>query len=62
MDWMKIISAIMIVAMIVYIFPRAKAMMQNSPKAEKGDWNAAVLPLVGVVAFVILLIMMARSL
>ncbi|NVK30045.1 MAG: hypothetical protein HWE20_03500 [Gammaproteobacteria bacterium] len=62
MDWMKIISAIMIVAMIVYIFPRAKAMMQNSPKAEKGDWNAAALPLVGVVAFVILLIMMARSL
>ena len=31
-------------------------MLKNSPKAEKGDWSAVMLPLLGVVGFVIFLI------
>jgi len=56
MDAIQIASAIFLVLMLVFLFPRAKHMFFNSPKAESGDWNAALLPLVGVIAFVILLI------
>ena len=58
MDWLKIGSGIFLVAMMVYIWPSAKHMLQNSPDAEKGDWQGAVLPILAVVAFVVLLIVM----
>jgi archaellum biogenesis protein FlaJ (TadC family) len=58
MDWVKIFSAILIVGWIIFMWPRAKYWIQNSPKAQKGDWSAAVLPLAAVVAFVILLVML----
>ena len=58
MEWVKIISAVLIVGWIIYIWPRAKYWLQNSPKAQKGDWQAAILPLAAVVGFVILLIML----
>ena len=32
----------------------------NSPKAEKGDWQAVVLPLAAVVGLVLLLVMSVR--
>ena len=54
-DWLKILSAVFLVLLLVYLFPRAKHMMQNSPKAEKGDWQSAIVPLGGVVAFIALL-------
>jgi hypothetical protein len=58
MDWMKIGSAILLIAMIAVVFPRAKHMLTNSPKAEKGDWITVVLPIVAVIAFVVLLTML----
>ncbi|MEJ2592380.1 MAG: hypothetical protein P8178_13455 [Candidatus Thiodiazotropha sp.] len=58
MEWVKIISAVLIIGWIIYIWPRAKYWMKNSPKAQKGDWQAAILPLAAVVGFVILLIML----
>ncbi|MCU7844896.1 MAG: hypothetical protein KZQ93_13785 [Candidatus Thiodiazotropha sp. (ex Monitilora ramsayi)] len=58
MDWVKIFSAILIIGWIIFIWPRAKYWMKNSPKAEKGDWQAAILPLAAVVGFVVLLIML----
>lgn len=57
MDWMKIASALAIIAMLVFLLPRARHMLKNSPKAGAGDWNAVLLPLALVVGFVILLIM-----
>lgn len=56
MDWVKIGSAIFLAAMLIYLFPRAKHVIQNSPKGSSGDWMGFVLPMVGVVLFVILLI------
>ena len=58
MDWVKIFSAILIVGWIIFMWPRAKYWLQNSPKAQKGDWQAAILPLAAVVGFVVLLIML----
>jgi len=60
MDWMQIASAIMIIAMIVFLWPRAKHMVENSPKAEKGDWMSFIVPIAAVIGFVILLIMMVQ--
>ena len=56
MDWMQILAAVALVAMLIYLLPRAKQMMQNSPKAEKGDWQAVLLPIACVVLFILLLI------
>ncbi len=58
MDWMKIFSAVLIIGFIIYIWPRAKHWLQNSPKAQAGDWQAALLPIGFVVLFVIVLIML----
>ena len=58
MDWMKIISAVLIVGWIIFIWPRAKHWLQNSPKAQAGDWQAALLPIGFVILFVIVLIML----
>lgn len=55
-DWMKILSAIALVLMLVYLFPRAKAIMQASAEVENKDWKGALIPLIFVVLFVILLI------
>ena len=56
MDWMKIFSAILIVLMLVYLLPRAKDMIKNSPKASSNDLVAVLIPLLLVIGFVFLLI------
>ena len=57
MDWMKILAGIAMVLMLLYLWPAYKRHASNSPKAEKGDWQAAILPISAVVLFVLLLIM-----
>jgi uncharacterized membrane protein YwzB len=60
LDWMKIGQAALLIMFIVVLFPAARWWSKNSPKAEQGDWTAALLPLVGVVLFIALLIYMVR--
>ncbi|MCW9023174.1 MAG: hypothetical protein OQK73_00690 [Gammaproteobacteria bacterium] len=55
--WMKVGSAILLGMMILFILPRAKTMIKESPKASSDDWRGILLPLVLIVGFVILLIM-----
>ncbi len=55
---MEIIGALALVAMVLYLLPRAKQMIANSPKAKKGDWQAAIIPILCVMGFVFLLIQM----
>jgi hypothetical protein len=55
MDWMKIASAVMLGLMIALLIPRAKAMLENTPQAKPGDWTAALVPILGVVGFILLL-------
>lgn len=56
MDWIQIGSAIMLVAMLFMIFPRAKAAITHSPKGTSSDWMGFVVPMVAVVLFIIVLI------
>jgi len=58
MDWMKILSAIFLVAMLVYLLPRAKQMMEISAQAENKDWMGALIPLIAVIGFVVFLVAM----
>ncbi len=58
MDWMKIGSALLLLAMIAVIYPRAKHMLTNSPKAERGDWMSVALPILAVIGFIVLLTML----
>ncbi len=56
MDWMKIFSAILIVLMLVYLLPRAKDMVKNSPKGSSNDWVAVLIPMLLIIGFIFLLI------
>jgi len=58
MDWIAITSAIFLGAMMVFIFPRMREAVKNSPKGNMQDWMGYIIPLVAVVGFIILLINM----
>ncbi len=55
MDWMKIGSALLLIMMLVYLWPRAKQMLDESAEAKDRDWMGFLLPVAAVVGFVILL-------
>ena len=56
MDWLKIVTAIALVAMFFYILPSAKAMVKNAPKGSASDWMSFALPIAAIVLFIIVLI------
>lgn len=56
MDWLKIGSALFLAAMLIYLFPRAKETIANSPKGSASDWMGFVIPVVAIVLFILLLI------
>ena len=56
MDWLKIGSAVLLVAMFFMILPSAKRMVKESPKGSGSDWMAFILPMGVVILFIILLI------
>jgi len=58
MDWLKIGSALLLVAMIVFMWPRMKHAVANTPKGSMNDWMGFILPLAAVIGFIILLINM----
>lgn len=59
--WFKIGWAVLLGAMVVYMWPRAKAAMANSPKASTDDWKAVMIPIALVVLLVALLIYTVRK-
>jgi RsiW-degrading membrane proteinase PrsW (M82 family) len=58
MDWMKIGSALLLIAFLFVIAPRAMYMLKNSPKGSSNDWILAVILLGGVALFVLALMKM----
>lgn len=61
MDWVKIGSAALMIGMLVFIYPRMRHAMKNSPKGSTQDWMGFVIPLAAVIGFVIFLIAMVRN-
>lgn len=58
--WLQIGSALLIAGLLVFLWPQMKHWMKNSPKAQSGDWSSLILPLTGLVLFVIFLIALVR--
>ena len=58
MDWLKIASAVALVAMFFFILPSAKKMVKNSPKGSISDWMGYIVPMAVVVILIIVLIEM----
>ena len=58
MDWLKIGSALFLVAMIVFMWPRMKHAVTNSRKGSMNDWMGFIVPLAAVIGFIVLLINM----
>jgi len=55
MDWLKIGSAALLIGMLVFIYPRMRDAMKNSPKGTSEDWKGYLIPLLAVIAFVVFL-------
>ncbi|MTW22974.1 hypothetical protein [Allochromatium palmeri] len=58
--FLKISAAILFGMMLFFLWPVYKNWQENGPKAQKGDWAAAILPLGAVVVFVVLLVLAVR--
>jgi len=58
MDWLKIASAALLVAMFFMILPSAKRMVKESPKGSTSDWMGYIVPVAAVALFIVLLIML----
>jgi len=58
MDWIKIGSAVLLGAMLIFIYPRMRHAMKHAPKGSNKDWLNYVMILVVVGLFVLLLIKM----
>lgn len=61
MDWTNIIYALVLGAMIIFIWPNAKHMLKNSPKGSGDDWRGFLIPMAAIVLFVVFLVMMTRK-
>ena len=56
--WMKIGSAVLLVAMLAILIPRAGQMLKESPKGSTSQWLSFLIPVAIVVLFVLLLMQM----
>ena len=56
--WMKIGTAVVLGAMLLVLWPRAKQMVKESPKGSSEDWRSFILVLAAVALFVLVLVMM----
>ncbi|KPK12492.1 MAG: hypothetical protein AMJ68_01810 [Acidithiobacillales bacterium SG8_45] len=54
--WLKIGSALLLIAMLAVIWPRARHMLANSPKGSSDDWRSFVFVIAAVALFILLLI------
>jgi hypothetical protein len=55
---MKIGSAVLLVAMLAILIPRAGQMLKESPKGTMSQWISFLIPVALVVLFVLLLMQM----
>ena len=61
MDWTKILWGLMLVAMIAYLVPQWLRWRKEAPEAEPGAWTGVMLPIGGVVLFVLILILSVQN-
>ncbi len=60
MDWMKLLAVVAGGLMLFAMWPAYKHWSKHGPKAQPGDWQSLLLPLLALIGFVVFLIMMVR--
>ena len=60
MGWEKWVTAGILLAMAIFLFPRAKHMMKESPKGSSSEWRSFLLLIGGVALFIVLLVLMVK--
>ncbi len=58
MDWIQIVSALFLVAMLIFIFPGMRNAVKNAPKDSNKDWLNYLMIMVVVGLFIMFLIQM----
>jgi putative effector of murein hydrolase LrgA (UPF0299 family) len=58
MDWIKIGTALLLGAMLIFLFPRMREAVKNAPKGSNKDWLGFLLVIAVVSLFVLFLISM----
>ena len=56
--WEAILAGVLVLAVLFFFGPGAKRAAEKAPKAEAGDWKAAIVPIVLVAGFVAVMILM----
>lgn len=59
--WVQILTGLALVALLLFFGPAAYRAAKESPKGSAQDWLGLLIPIGGVVLFIILLIAMARG-
>ncbi|MCG8382012.1 MAG: hypothetical protein MJA28_07320 [Gammaproteobacteria bacterium] len=59
--WEKIVIAILVGGLMFLFIPATSRALKNSPKGSASDWLSAAKPIGLVVAFVVILIIIARN-
>lgn len=57
----QILVGILVVGVLLFLWPGAKAAMKKSREAENPDWASALVPIGIVVLFIVFLIIIARN-
>lgn len=55
---MSIVAAILLGMMVIFLLPRAKQMLKESPKASYNEWLNALIPIALVALFIVILMQM----
>jgi len=58
---MKIISAVMMLGFVIYLWPKVKNQIKNGPKGSNKQWLNFTMVMAALVGFVALLVMLVRS-
>lgn len=61
MDWTKILWALVLVGFLAFLIPQWLRWRKDAPEAEPGAWSSAMLPIGGVVLFVLILILSVQN-
>ena len=56
MHWSNILWAVLLLILIVWMAPRAKQMVENSPKGSAADWMGFIIPVAAIALFIAFLI------
>jgi cytochrome b561 len=61
LPWINILAAVGIAVLLIFIGPSLWRMAKESPKGSAQDWLGFLLPVGGVVLFILLLIAMLQG-